>query len=232
MKMTSRSGGRGGGAIGGMTFRVKTILLVAMVLGCCLDFVKGGCLSYGHSCWGAHGKRSGPPPPPARRLLPRTVPAPPISPPDGWTALERTKPPEAGSFTIGSKAYYPPLGRLFRFPPAAAVLDLLGSSENDIDSNDPQQEDMDYGGPPQANRNVMSLGDRLQRLQREQRRKAALFETAFPGTDTNGSSSGSGGTDDEADDFGQLLDGKAEDKEANLGQLLNGNHRHRKYDRA
>ncbi|XP_039446904.1 uncharacterized protein LOC120426234 [Culex pipiens pallens] len=215
----------------GMTVRVKTILVIAMVL-CCFDFVKGGCLSYGHSCWGAHGKRSGPPL--ARRPLPRTIPAGPIGPPDGWSALERMKPPEAGSFVAGSKAYYPPLGRLFQFPPAA-VLDLLGSSENDIDSTEP--EDTDYGGP-QPNRNVMSLGDRFQRLQREQRRKAALYETASSGTDTSSSGNSSSGNADDANDIGQALVDEAKnsedmtEKDVNFGRLLNGNHRHRKYDRA
>ncbi|XP_058060120.1 uncharacterized protein LOC131210840 [Anopheles bellator] len=35
-----------------------SIIIVIMCL--CLEHVKGSCLSYGHSCWGAHGKRASP----------------------------------------------------------------------------------------------------------------------------------------------------------------------------
>ncbi|XP_045767347.1 neuropeptide CCHamide-1 isoform X2 [Maniola jurtina] len=37
-------------------------LLLLMLLVCLIDCSTGSCLSYGHSCWGAHGKRSSKPP--------------------------------------------------------------------------------------------------------------------------------------------------------------------------
>ncbi|XP_050081806.1 uncharacterized protein LOC126569048 [Anopheles aquasalis] len=43
----------------GTKFRVSMTFIVITCL--CLEHVKGSCLSYGHSCWGAHGKRDGPP---------------------------------------------------------------------------------------------------------------------------------------------------------------------------
>ncbi|XP_053681092.1 uncharacterized protein LOC128731958 [Anopheles nili] len=43
----------------GTKLRICIILIVVSCL--CLDNVKGSCLSYGHSCWGAHGKRASPP---------------------------------------------------------------------------------------------------------------------------------------------------------------------------
>ncbi|XP_013167094.1 PREDICTED: uncharacterized protein LOC106117354 isoform X2 [Papilio xuthus] len=36
-----------------------TGLLVLLVVICLVQSATGSCLSYGHSCWGAHGKRSG-----------------------------------------------------------------------------------------------------------------------------------------------------------------------------
>ncbi|XP_045535376.1 neuropeptide CCHamide-1 isoform X2 [Papilio machaon] len=36
-----------------------TALLVLLVVVCLVQSATGSCLSYGHSCWGAHGKRSG-----------------------------------------------------------------------------------------------------------------------------------------------------------------------------
>ncbi|CAH2981661.1 unnamed protein product [Chilo suppressalis] len=40
-----------------------TATFVALLLILCLaESATGSCLSYGHSCWGAHGKRSGRPP--------------------------------------------------------------------------------------------------------------------------------------------------------------------------
>ncbi|XP_013137687.1 PREDICTED: uncharacterized protein LOC106102684 [Papilio polytes] len=36
-----------------------TGLLVLLVIVCLVQSATGSCLSYGHSCWGAHGKRSG-----------------------------------------------------------------------------------------------------------------------------------------------------------------------------
>nr|XP_026489527.1 neuropeptide CCHamide-1 isoform X2 [Vanessa tameamea] len=34
-------------------------ILVLFVIVCLVNCATGSCLSYGHSCWGAHGKRSG-----------------------------------------------------------------------------------------------------------------------------------------------------------------------------
>ncbi|XP_063827662.1 neuropeptide CCHamide-1 isoform X2 [Ostrinia nubilalis] len=39
-----------------------TTLLALMLIVCLVESATGSCLSYGHSCWGAHGKRSGRPP--------------------------------------------------------------------------------------------------------------------------------------------------------------------------
>ncbi|XP_035902715.1 uncharacterized protein LOC118507787 [Anopheles stephensi] len=43
----------------GSRLRVSVAIIVLICV--CLKQVKGSCLSYGHSCWGAHGKRAGPP---------------------------------------------------------------------------------------------------------------------------------------------------------------------------
>ncbi|XP_026727232.1 uncharacterized protein LOC113493442 isoform X2 [Trichoplusia ni] len=45
-------------AAGNAVTKVFALLLVI----CLAECVTGSCLSYGHSCWGAHGKRSGKPP--------------------------------------------------------------------------------------------------------------------------------------------------------------------------
>ncbi|XP_045496625.1 neuropeptide CCHamide-1 isoform X2 [Colias croceus] len=39
-----------------------TALLIILLIVCLTEGATGSCLSYGHSCWGAHGKRSGKPP--------------------------------------------------------------------------------------------------------------------------------------------------------------------------
>ncbi|XP_030030889.2 neuropeptide CCHamide-1 isoform X2 [Manduca sexta] len=39
-----------------------TRLFALLLVICLAECVTGSCLSYGHSCWGAHGKRSGKPP--------------------------------------------------------------------------------------------------------------------------------------------------------------------------
>ncbi|VVC94285.1 unnamed protein product [Leptidea sinapis] len=36
-----------------------TAMLVLLIVICLTEGASGSCLSYGHSCWGAHGKRSG-----------------------------------------------------------------------------------------------------------------------------------------------------------------------------
>ncbi|XP_052868023.1 uncharacterized protein LOC128273983 [Anopheles cruzii] len=42
----------------GTKIQPSMALIVIMCL--CLEHVRGSCLSYGHSCWGAHGKRASP----------------------------------------------------------------------------------------------------------------------------------------------------------------------------
>ncbi|XP_023934759.2 neuropeptide CCHamide-1 isoform X1 [Bicyclus anynana] len=37
-------------------------VLALILVACLVECATGSCLSYGHSCWGAHGKRSGKPP--------------------------------------------------------------------------------------------------------------------------------------------------------------------------
>ncbi|KAL0831824.1 hypothetical protein ABMA28_001354 [Loxostege sticticalis] len=39
-----------------------TTILALLLVVCLAESATGSCLSYGHSCWGAHGKRSGRPP--------------------------------------------------------------------------------------------------------------------------------------------------------------------------
>ncbi|XP_053605465.1 neuropeptide CCHamide-1 isoform X2 [Plodia interpunctella] len=41
---------------------VAAWVLVLLLVVCLAESATGSCLSYGHSCWGAHGKRSGRPP--------------------------------------------------------------------------------------------------------------------------------------------------------------------------
>ncbi|XP_052889307.1 uncharacterized protein LOC128297666 [Anopheles moucheti] len=41
--------------------RLRASVAIIVLICVCLKQVKGSCLSYGHSCWGAHGKRAGPP---------------------------------------------------------------------------------------------------------------------------------------------------------------------------
>ncbi|XP_050070818.1 uncharacterized protein LOC126558792 [Anopheles maculipalpis] len=41
--------------------RLRVLVAIIVLICVCLKQVKGSCLSYGHSCWGAHGKRAGPP---------------------------------------------------------------------------------------------------------------------------------------------------------------------------
>ncbi|XP_014293978.2 neuropeptide CCHamide-1 isoform X2 [Halyomorpha halys] len=36
-----------------------TLLVMATIIASAPTYASGSCLSYGHSCWGAHGKRSG-----------------------------------------------------------------------------------------------------------------------------------------------------------------------------
>uniref|UniRef100_A0A336MM01 CSON003140 protein n=2 Tax=Culicoides sonorensis TaxID=179676 RepID=A0A336MM01_CULSO len=45
-----------------MHLKLKTLLWIMCLIFCYVQVTQASCLSYGHSCWGAHGKRSGPPP--------------------------------------------------------------------------------------------------------------------------------------------------------------------------
>jgi len=40
---------------------MKFVLFATVFVCCYMEYIHGSCLSYGHSCWGAHGKRAGPP---------------------------------------------------------------------------------------------------------------------------------------------------------------------------
>uniref|UniRef100_A0A182VPW9 Uncharacterized protein n=1 Tax=Anopheles minimus TaxID=112268 RepID=A0A182VPW9_9DIPT len=40
---------------------LRALVAIVVLICVCLKHVQGSCLSYGHSCWGAHGKRAGPP---------------------------------------------------------------------------------------------------------------------------------------------------------------------------
>ncbi|XP_059620881.1 uncharacterized protein LOC132264634 isoform X2 [Phlebotomus argentipes] len=59
---------------------MKVILGLLILISLYKDSVEGSCLSYGHSCWGAHGKRS------SSRVLPR--PPPHINLPTRWALLK------------------------------------------------------------------------------------------------------------------------------------------------
>ncbi|XP_063705314.1 uncharacterized protein LOC134834527 [Culicoides brevitarsis] len=44
-----------------MHLQLKTFLWIMCLIFCYIHVTRASCLSYGHSCWGAHGKRSGAP---------------------------------------------------------------------------------------------------------------------------------------------------------------------------
>ncbi|XP_058457397.1 uncharacterized protein LOC131434572 isoform X1 [Malaya genurostris] len=117
--------------VGTIRYRAKSALMVAFAVCFCLDYVKGGCLSYGHSCWGGHGKRSGPP---GRAVAVRTIPAPPVSSPDLlWPNIEQSDQTAAGNnggvFEIpAGSVYYQPRIRAFRFRPE----DVMNLPEVDV----------------------------------------------------------------------------------------------------
>uniref|UniRef100_A0A182NE22 Uncharacterized protein n=1 Tax=Anopheles dirus TaxID=7168 RepID=A0A182NE22_9DIPT len=107
----------------GTKIRISVALIVVTSL--CLKQVKGSCLSYGHSCWGAHGKRAGPPGRTAPSDGPDTVQYKPqqllgqSNPlPAALTATERW----ALVRVLPEKNAYYPLGKLMHSPPAAASL--------------------------------------------------------------------------------------------------------------
>ncbi|XP_065092774.1 uncharacterized protein CCHa1 [Ochlerotatus camptorhynchus] len=197
-----------------MSCRVKMIGAVFLVICCCFSYAKGGCLSYGHSCWGGHGKRSGPP---SGRSMTRSIPAPPMAPSDLWPAIERMKPPggKGPLYAAPNSVYYQQLGRMFKVPPVS-IMDLVGpdssSSSNENDDNSSKTDDDENNGDSSLeNHNALrSREDQLR--QRQLRRKAALFETATAGA---GSSN--------EDDIGQLLlDAAASNRDnQNLFKLLN-----------
>ncbi|XP_037026298.1 uncharacterized protein LOC119067431 [Bradysia coprophila] len=41
---------------------MKFVLFATVFFCCYMEYIQGSCLSYGHSCWGAHGKRANGPP--------------------------------------------------------------------------------------------------------------------------------------------------------------------------
>uniref|UniRef100_A0A182Q2A4 Uncharacterized protein n=1 Tax=Anopheles farauti TaxID=69004 RepID=A0A182Q2A4_9DIPT len=115
--------------------RISVALIVAICL--CLKQVKGSCLSYGHSCWGAHGKRAGPPGRAApsdgqgmvqykpQQLLDQSNPL-----PAALTATERW----ALVRVLPEKNAYYPFSKLMHSPPATTSLlfnDDLPSSGSD-----------------------------------------------------------------------------------------------------
>lgn len=180
-------------------YKVKMIGALFLMFCCCFSYAKGGCLSYGHSCWGGHGKRSGPPPP-SGRSIPRTLPAPPMVPADLWSTIERMKPPggKGTLYAAPNNIYYQPLGRIVKAP-SVSLVDLMGpdsSSSTSVENDDlssKSDDDENNEEPSLDNHNLPPSREDLLR-QRQLRRKAALFETATTGT---GSSN--------EDDIGQLL---------------------------
>ncbi|XP_062538254.1 uncharacterized protein LOC134206542 [Armigeres subalbatus] len=182
---------------GMMSCRLDVIGALLLMLCCCFSYAQGGCLSYGHSCWGGHGKRSGPP---SGRSIPRSLPVPPMVPADMWSTVERSKAPEGkGTFYAApNDIYYQPLGRVVKAPPVSLV-DLLGadsSSSTSIENDDvsSKSDDDENNAEPNLNDHGVSQSREDLLRQRQLRRKAALFETASGGT---GSSN--------EEDVGQLL---------------------------
>ncbi|XP_055526218.1 uncharacterized protein LOC129718956 isoform X2 [Wyeomyia smithii] len=187
-----------------VSVRAKTVITAVLVVSSCVDFVKGGCLSYGHSCWGGHGKRSGAPGG-RSSIAVRTIPAPPLYSQDTglWPSIERGQTP----VEYKSAMHYQPLNRLFRIPPAAAM-DLLGSdaagSSSASDENDsenlkapPDDKDSVYETLPPRPR-IINARENQFRLRKHLRQKAALLQTMADGTEPSNDS-------DDNDDFGQLV---------------------------
>ncbi|XP_058812291.1 uncharacterized protein LOC131676910 [Topomyia yanbarensis] len=225
MKMTS----------GTIRHRVQVVFVVVFVLCFCLDCVKGGCLSYGHSCWGGHGKRSGPP---GRTIVARTIPAPPISTPDLlWPNIEQRNPPgsKGSAYEIQSAAYYQPMNRLFRLPPAT-MMDLLdsdvtgssssASGENDVESEKSNADDaesvVEVGSPKIPDLN--DIREESLRMRQQRRKTAALLKTVA------GPESG----DSDEESFGRLFMNTGGGRESNNNNLLKllGSKPHRKYGRS
>ncbi|XP_041762149.1 uncharacterized protein LOC121588367 [Anopheles merus] len=44
-----------------MAYQIRGFIVFIILVSVCSKQIKGSCLSYGHSCWGAHGKRAGQP---------------------------------------------------------------------------------------------------------------------------------------------------------------------------
>ncbi|GAB0092382.1 hypothetical protein DMENIID0001_073720 [Sergentomyia squamirostris] len=81
---------------------MKFILGLLILISLYKDSVEGSCLSYGHSCWGAHGKRS-----PAR-ALPRLPPH--INLPPRWAFLKII--PDKNLFEMQTKLDDNPMDRI------------------------------------------------------------------------------------------------------------------------
>ncbi|XP_055683926.1 neuropeptide CCHamide-1 [Lutzomyia longipalpis] len=112
---------------------MKLILSLLLVISLYKDSVEGSCLSYGHSCWGAHGKRSPP------RVLPR--PPPHINLPTRWALLKII--PDKNLFEMKAKIQGNPMDRIndSRFFRSLAT-DTVENAE-DIDSLRQTQDNFD-----------------------------------------------------------------------------------------
>uniref|UniRef100_A0A1L8DQ85 Putative neuropeptide cchamide-1 n=1 Tax=Nyssomyia neivai TaxID=330878 RepID=A0A1L8DQ85_9DIPT len=104
---------------------MKLILSLLLVISLYKDSVEGSCLSYGHSCWGAHGKRSPP------RVLPR--PPPHINLPTRWALLKII--PDKNLYELNTKIQGNTLDRIndSRFFRSLATSDTQDNGE-DVES--------------------------------------------------------------------------------------------------
>ncbi|XP_055716232.1 uncharacterized protein LOC129810028 [Phlebotomus papatasi] len=117
---------------------MKLILGLLILISLYKDSVEGSCLSYGHSCWGAHGKRS------SQRVLPR--PPPHINLPTRWALLKII--PDKNIFEMrtkvqGNTADRVNDSRFFRSLSPTNTLEKPEDSESltqtDDTSNEPQE---------------------------------------------------------------------------------------------
>ncbi|XP_049280728.1 uncharacterized protein LOC125762561 [Anopheles funestus] len=116
--------------------RLRASVAIIVLISICLKQVQGSCLSYGHSCWGAHGKRAGPPGRTASGDAVQFQPQPLLdqsnSLPAALTGAERW----ALVKVLPEKNAYYPFSKLIYSPPVAAAgsflfNDGLGSSGPD-----------------------------------------------------------------------------------------------------
>ncbi|XP_055586553.1 uncharacterized protein LOC129739166 [Uranotaenia lowii] len=185
-------------------------LWVLMYLG--VECVNGGCLSYGHSCWGGHGKRSGPKIP----ELPADV---------GWP-LGLKPVPDGGKSVVYGLPGKRPRGIRSRglFPLSrAAMVELNGASQDEFygDGEVDSLKSSEIGELLDGNGNLspmmmppggVSNGDKTNSLrlqQQQQRRKAAaaaaLLDSVVAAVDSPPALANGSSDDDEDDSFGRLL---------------------------